>query len=51
LRQRVGGLGAAWSVVLMGGENDLQRSRLCAVGELTNCPPGTEAKFITKSRS
>ena len=27
------------------------RSRLCAVGELTNCPPGTEAKFITKSRS
>jgi hypothetical protein len=28
-----------------------QRSRLCAVGELTNCPPGTEAKFITKSRS
>lgn len=28
-----------------------QRSRLCAVGELTNCLPGTEAKFITKSRS
>ena len=28
-----------------------QRSRLCAVGELTNCPPGTVAKFITKSRS
>ena len=27
------------------------RSRLCAVGELTNCPPGTDAKFITKSRS
>jgi hypothetical protein len=25
-----------------------QRSRLCAVGELTNCPPGTEAKFIIK---
>jgi len=24
---------------------------LCAVGELTNCLPGTEAKFITKSRS
>jgi len=24
---------------------------LLAVGELTNCPPGTEAKFITKSRS
>ena len=31
--------------------NGIQRSRLCAVGELTNCPPGTEAKFITKSRS
>ena len=30
---------------------DAQRSRLCAVGELTNCLPGTEAKFITKSRS
>ena len=28
-----------------------KRSRLCAVGELTNCPPGTEVKFITKSRS
>jgi len=28
-----------------------QRSRLCAVGELTNCLPGTEAKLITKSRS
>jgi hypothetical protein len=26
-------------------------ARLCAVGELANCPPGTEAKFITKSRS
>jgi len=24
---------------------------LLAVGELTNCPPGTEAKLITKSRS
>ena len=24
---------------------------LLAVGELTNCPPGPEAKFITKSRS
>ena len=33
------------------GNNCSQRSRLCAVGELTNCPPGTEAKFITKSRS
>ena len=29
----------------------VQRLRLCAVGELTNCPPGTEAKLITKSRS
>ena len=27
----------------------LRRSRLCAVGELTNCPPGTEAKLINKS--
>ena len=25
--------------------------KLCEVGELTNCPPGTEAKFMTKSRS
>jgi hypothetical protein len=24
---------------------------LLAVGELTNCPPETEAKFISKSRS
>jgi len=31
-------------------KHDTQRSRLCAVWELTNCPPGTEAKFIT-SRS
>ena len=29
----------------------IQRPRLCAVGELTNCLPGTKAKFITKSRS
>ena len=29
----------------------LRRSRLCVVGELTNCPNGTEAKFITKCRS
>ena len=28
-----------------------QRSRLFAVGELTNCLPGTEPKLITKSRS
>ena len=25
----------------------VQRSRLCAVGELTNCLPGTEAKLLT----
>ena len=30
---------------------DVQRSSIAAVGELTNCPPGTEAKLITKSRS
>ena len=30
-------------------EGDAQRLRLYAVGILTNCPPGTEAKFITKS--
>jgi hypothetical protein len=30
---------------------DAQRLRLCATGELINCLPGTEAKFITKSRS
>ncbi len=29
-------------------ESDAQRTRLCAVGELTNCLPGTEAKFIIK---
>ena len=28
-----------------------QRLSLCAVRELTNCPHGTEAKFITKRRS
>ncbi len=28
-----------------------QSSGLCAVGELTNCLPGTEAKLMTKSRS
>ena len=28
-----------------------QRLSIAAVGELTNCPPGTEAKLITKSRS
>ena len=32
-------------------EYSRQRLRLCAVGELTNCLPTTEAKFITKSRS
>ena len=26
-----------------------QRSSIAAVGELTNCPPGTEAKLIIKS--
>ena len=31
--------------------NYCQRLRICAVGILTNCPPGTEAKLITKSRS
>jgi len=30
---------------------DSQRSSIAAVGELTNCPPGTEAKLINKSRS
>jgi hypothetical protein len=29
----------------------IQLSGIAAVGELTNCPPGTEAKLITKSRS
>jgi|GEM_PF-6017757 len=29
----------------------IQRQRIAAVGDLTNCPPGTEAKFITKGRS
>jgi hypothetical protein len=28
-----------------------QRSSIAAVGELSNCLPGTEAKLITKSRS
>ena len=32
-------------------KNDTQHSRICAVGKLINCPLGTEAKFITKSRS
>jgi hypothetical protein len=31
--------------------SDDDEQGLLAVGELTNCPPGTEAKFITKSRS
>ena len=28
---------------------DAHRSSIAAVGELTNCPPGTEAKLIIKS--
>lgn len=38
-----------WTIFLLGVVEE--RSRLCAVGELINCPPGTEAKFITKRRS
>jgi len=44
-------LSAIMFVLVLSPEHCTQRSRLCAVGELTNCPPGTEAKFITKSRS
>ncbi|CAN5629285.1 hypothetical protein BH11BAC5_BH11BAC5_55610 [soil metagenome] len=29
-------------------EHDAQRTRLCAVGELANCLPGTEAKLVIK---
>jgi hypothetical protein len=31
------------------GSYSSQRSSIAAVGELTNCPPGTEAKLIDKS--
>ena len=34
--------------MFVGSVRDAQRLRLWAVGELANCPPGTEAKFINE---